>query len=100
MTAKEKTSNKWFDRILAWQRLFIFNSGLLFILMILIFWVSWKNFDYIREIIRNDFNTQQLVLSRQVAHEVNIVFQDIQTDLKNEGIFHFDLVENRQFLRE
>ena len=65
MTAKEKTSVKWFDHILEWQRLFIFSIVLLFILLILAFWVSWKNIDAIKETIRNDFNQQQLVLARQ-----------------------------------
>ena len=67
------------------QKLYIVNLVLLFVLLFLAFWISWRNLDLIKEVIRNDFNKQQLVLARQVAHGVKANIEDIQNDLRIES---------------
>lgn len=95
MSASEKSSITWLDKIFHGQRLYIVNLFLLFILLFLVFWISWRNLAIIKEVIRNDFNKQQLVLARQVAYGVNANIKDIQNDLRIESQYKSSFFNNK-----
>jgi len=73
------------NRILEWRGLFIVNMIILVTLMVLAFWVSWRNLDFIKLIVTNDFNQQQLILARQVARDVESSVDDISRSLRFES---------------
>jgi signal transduction histidine kinase len=53
----------------------------------MIFWLTWRNHTFIKEVVSNDFNQQQLILARQVSHDIHTAIQDIRTNLYFEGDF-------------
>jgi len=73
------------DRILEWRGLFIFNTILLAALMVLAFWVSWRNLEFIKVIAGDNFNQQQLILARQVAGEIESAVVEIRNSLRFES---------------
>lgn len=75
------------DREVLWRVLFIANAAMLAVLLGMIFWLSWRNHNFIKDVVSNDFNQQQLILARQVSHDIHTAIQDIRTNLYFEGEF-------------
>jgi two-component system NtrC family sensor kinase len=99
MSAKKDSLLASINRILEWRGLFIFNMIILVSLMALVFWVSWRNLDYIKLTVTNDFNQQQLILARQVARDVESSVDDISRSLRFESRIDERSVEDAHVVR-
>jgi signal transduction histidine kinase len=70
------------DGILERRRFFMLNVVLLSALVVLAFWVSWRNLGVVKRIVVNDFNQRQLNLARHIAGEVESSIDEIRDGLR------------------